>query len=233
MDRPESGFATLTMLILVPALLTVLIALATAYFIFERQALSQSVCVQESVQAQLKLAEVLKRLLNLNPRARTLRRQRAAADRAVAIAARTGMPQAIASAKAVQTAVKLLQASLRGAQLRLLAEAREARVDHERRLANRLRSLRTSPVRSQALFPLPLAVLEQPLGSASPDFIPARPFERLQQQRFRFQVDLQPPFLPRDWAIGHLRLDSECSATLTPEKDRWQVRILAASAPSR
>lgn len=218
-------------LILVPLALTLILCLCACFFIFTRKSLAQSLCVQSGVRLQKTLSDSMQGLMSLNPKAAALRRQREKADRAVQAAYRIGDPRAIAAAKAVQLGVILAQTRLQAEQQRWLSRAEGERTRAERELRSRLLALPASRLSVSRFFPLGLAVRPAQV-SLSPDYEPARPFETLQQQRVRFDVDLTPPFVPAGWNIRGWRQPVECSVSLKQEEKSWPVQILAASAPS-
>jgi hypothetical protein len=231
-DLKEQGFALTSFVALVPLCMTLFVAVGACFFLFKRKSLAQSLCVQQAVRLQEDLGAVLDKLLRLNPRAKTLRRERSAAERAFQLSLQSGNPAAIASARAALLAVKLAQAALRSQQGRLLDQAEFARGKRPRELRGRLARLSVSGFRSRQYFHRALAVEPVPPGSDSPDYIPAQPFARLQQHRFDFRVDLTPPFLPGQWRIRDLVQPAACAATLQSEASKWRVQILAASASS-
>lgn len=227
------------MMVVIPLLMTVLIAVAAAYFMFERKSLAQSACVQEAVRLQKELGTSLEKLIALNPQARVLRKQRTLAERALKIARASKHPAAIATAEANLLAVILAQVQHRSRQQSLLLDAKLARARYARNLRSNLKRLKISKFESREYYISALAVRPVPFSSLTPDYVQAQPFGYLQQHRFRFQVDLKPSFFPSDWdpkirqkLRANMKQDMECSTTLTSENKKWNVRILAASARS-
>ncbi len=231
----EQGFALVSLLCLAPFAAALFIALCCSFYILKRKSLAQSHCVQQASQLQQELAGTLDQLLRLNPRAKILRTQRAAADRAVKVALASGNPYALAAAKAYWAAVVLQQIALRTQQQALLAQADRQRHFGHRRLRERLRTLRVASLDSRRYYWRALAVEARPPASLTPDYETLPFFQLLQQHRFRFQSDLRPPFagvntLNKDIA---LKQTTECSVTLKGKQKQWKVQIVAANAPSR
>ena len=226
----QQGFALVSTMILIPLLLTLTFSLAMVFYILQNKSLAQSMCVQEAVRLQENLRKPLRELLRMNRQATILRAKREAADESLASATSSGVPYAIALAKAVQTAVIVEQIAFHARQLAWLAQAAELRSQGERTLQNRALRLHVEEFTSRTYYYRSLAVEPTPSDSLSPDYQPVPFFTTAQQQRFRYQVDLTyawPTFKDNlAW-----RQPTECSATLEGEEQQWKVRILAVKAP--
>ncbi|MGE0529330.1 MAG: hypothetical protein AB7P49_19930, partial [Bdellovibrionales bacterium] len=68
----EQGFALVSLVLLLPLLLSLLIGVGGGLYILKRKALAQSLCVRRAVQMQNELRLLLTKLLNLNRKARQL-----------------------------------------------------------------------------------------------------------------------------------------------------------------
>lgn len=223
-NSKEKGFALVTMLALVPLAMTLVASLAYGLVILRKKALAQSHCIQQASILQNELKGTLDSLLKLNPRAKVLRRKREMADRAFDAAVKSKVPHLIAAATAAKTAVYLEQLALRAQQEKLLKSADLQRNIGERRLRERVRSLRVHNFVAQKMYWRALAVEAVPPASLTPDYIPLPAFSRLQQQKFRFTVPLD--------RYGKINQPSECSVSLAGKEKAWQVQILAANARS-
>lgn len=222
----------MSLLALVPLCAALIVALCSSFYFLKRKSLAQAHCIQQAAQMQNELKDTLDKLLRLNPRAKALRAQREAADSALKTAVSSANPYAIAAAQAYWTAVVLQQTALRAQQQALLTRAEGQRQSGHRRLRERLRPLRVSSVDSRSYYWRALAVEAHPPASLTPDYDPLPLFAYMQQHRFRFQVDLRPPFA--DGLRGlDLRQTTECSVTLKGEEKKWKVQVLAANAPSK
>jgi len=228
----EQGFALVSLIALVPLALALVISLSAGFYFLKRKSLAQAHCVQQAAVMQKELQGTLEQLLRLNPKAKALRAQRQAADAAVKAAAGSVNPYALAAAKAYWSAVVLQQLALRSKQQALLQRASQQRHSGHRQLRERLRSLDVRQVDSKKYYWRALAVEASPPASLTPDYRPLPFFEKWQQHRFRFQVDLRPPFaIPL--GLGSLKQITECSVTLKGEENQWKVQIAAASALSK
>lgn len=204
--------------------MTVIAALACGYAVLRKKALAQSHCVQQASQLQSELKSTFESLLKLNKRARALRRQREVADKAFRAAVKSKIPQAIAAASALKTAVHLQQIELRGEQQRLLHTADIQREAGERRLRQKILPLRGRNLIARKFYWRPLAVEAVPPASLTPDYVPLPTFAHLQQQKYRFDVALDP--------FGKIVQATECSVSIKGKENAWKVQILAASARS-
>lgn len=219
--RQEQGFVVVSMLALVPLVVTLVVCLCAALWSMRRQEAARSHCVRSAVQLQSRLKPTLDKLLRLNPRATSLRAQRTAADNAVTAAVASGYPPAIAAAKAIQVAVVLQQVALRAKQEALFLEANADRQMAENDLRSVIgRKLGTSVV-ARRFYWRALAVEARPPAALTPDYRPVPLFHILQQQRFEFALPLR--------GVTHA---VACSATLQGRENAWRLKILAANPAS-
>lgn len=228
----QQGFALVSLLALIPLCLSLFFAVSAALHILKKKSLAQSSCIQQAATMQEELRGTLEKLLRLNPKAKNLRAQRQAADKALKAALSSVNPYAIAAAKAYWSAVVLAQLALRSQQEALLREAGRQRQAGIRKMREQARSFRVARVQSQQYYWRALAVEAKPISSLTPDYEPVPLFSQFQQHKFKFEVDLQPRFLSQ-LDIKGLKQITECSVSLEGKEDRWKVRVLAASAQSK
>jgi hypothetical protein len=223
-DHSQKGFALITLLAILPLALTLVASLAYSYVALRKKSLAQSHCVQQASLLQRELKSTLESLLKLNKRAKTLRRQREIADKTFDVAVKSKIPQAIAAASAARTAVYLQQVELRGEQERLLHQADIQRGTGERQLRQKILPLRGRNLIAKKSYWRSLAVEAVPSDSLTPDYVPLPAFERFQQQKYRFDVPLDP--------YDKIVQATECSVSITGKENAWKVQILAANARS-
>ncbi|NJL23915.1 MAG: hypothetical protein HC902_01155 [Calothrix sp. SM1_5_4] len=224
----------IALLALAPFFAALFLCLAAGHAVLKKKSLAQSICVAQASRLQSELKESLIRLLRLNPRAAVLRRQRAAADRSLRSALLSGNPYAIATAKAVQSAVILAQTTFRASQLKILKEADLTRTRFRRETVSRLRRVEAGPLSTPHLLhplfgragrarALTLSGLRSSIrvhASAAakiPLLGQSRPARRLTRR------------LP----AGVPRQSTECSVSLEEKEGKWDLRVLAASASWR
>jgi hypothetical protein len=213
-------------------LFTVCVYLVTALYVMKKKAWAQAQCIQAASLMQKDLQKTLDRLLGLNPQATRLRTQRLLADRSLQAAISSGNPYAIAAAEAVQLAVILQQTALRAKQEALLMEAQRQRLHGYTNLYQRVRVLKAGHVDSRKYYWRSLAVEAKPAQSLTPNFEPLPAFTVMQQHRFRFAVNLHPPFLT-GLDIKSFQQTTECAVSLRGRRRAWSLAILAANAPSK
>ena len=216
----QKGIALVNMVVLLPLILTLTLSLGLAFYVLKRKSLAQALCVSEAARLQENLRRPLRQLIRLNTRATTLRAQRRAADQALTAATLSGIPYAIAVAKAVQTAVIAEQVAFHLRQLALLSQAEGLRAEGRRSLRARAMHMGAQEFTARSFYHRALAVEPLPVDSLTPDYKTVPFFERAQQERFHFQVPLT-----KEW-----RQLTECSVTLQGESKQWDLRILAAKA---
>ena len=227
-NQAQAGFILVSGVEVIALLMTAILVVACAQYVFKRKLRAQSQCVKEALSLQQNLGKTLDSLLRLNPRATRLRSQRDQADRALIEAMSTAFPPAVVAAKAVRTGVILQQLALQAQQLQLLTQAKLQRDSHHRTLSLDVRGLAASPVNSKAFYLRPLAVDPTPATSLSPDYETVADFKNSQRHEFNFNVDLSPPF-----SNFKFKQETFCSVTLTGKEGSWRPQIIAASAQSK
>lgn len=220
----------MSLLILLPLFLTLALSLAVTYSVLKRKSLAQAICIQSASRLQENLRSPLEKLLHMNTQATALRTQRTIADDALAAAVSSGVPYAIAAAKAVQLGVILAQTAFRARQWALLTEAERIRSEGQRELRSRASRLPASGIQTPTYFFRALAVEPKPITSLTPNYKPVPLFERAQQTRLRFRVNLLNLFPELGEGLDFIQT-TECSVTLQERDERWQIHILAAKAP--
>lgn len=227
----ERGFALVSLLALLPLLLALMFGLGTSLYIIKKKSLAQSLCLRSGIQLQAELKRKLERLFELNPKANRLEARRVRAEKAFRAAVASGIPHLIAAAKANKTAILIEQTQLKAKQLSLLEEAIATRVTHQQRLRLHLQKIKVNDLKSTSQS-LGLAVYPVPPFALTPEYEPTDGFAIAQQQQYRFNVDLNPPFdLPFSFPISHQPI--ECSVSIEGDPNEWRVKILEASAPPK
>lgn len=220
----DSGFALVSLVALVPLLVTLATAVSGLYYVLRHKLTAQSVCVQTAILLQRELREDLAELLKLNPKARRLQNQRRRAQQAVQAALRTGNPLLIQIAHAQLAAVTAEQLALRARQDGLLQNAGRKRMRSPQVLRSNLRGTRHGPIDARAAYPLPLAVAPKPPGELTPEYEPVPQFSKAQQHRFQFRLELAPEFLRRSFVQ-----ETVCAASLQREGEKWREILTAGN----
>jgi hypothetical protein len=218
----QRGVSTIFLLGLLPFFLALGFGFAAFSLAFKSYVQAQHRCRVHVLRAQHRMAGSLNKLLELNPRARTLRTERTAADRSVTAAA--SFPPALAAAKAWQASVIALQLQLAAQQRTLLSTAR---MDGAQELSElNLESGRIG-VQLGGVPPTRLKVLARPMSDLSPDYEVVPVFEKAQEirltwkipQRTYFKIAFKtiPPNASKDFGV----LSGACAATMKRLNGKW------------
>lgn len=232
LGHSQKGIATLALVSMVPLLMGLTLSVATALTMLRKKSLAQSLCVYHGLKMQDQLGDALTRLLKMNPEAQRLRRQRDQAEIRAMNARASGVPVAIAAAEAQRAAVIMQQIAFHQRQRLILSEAQSIRRQAQTQLSKDLRRPYFGSLNSQSYYHEALAVETQPKTSLSPDYVLVNPFSYLQQQKYEYTVNLNPPFL-NILAGRNLKQKTRCSVSLENKEGKWSARILMASVVSK
>lgn len=222
------GFFTVTLVTLIPLLMTVVLAVAGVENVMKQKLRAQSLCVKAALRLQSDLGEILDSLLKLNPEATRLRAERKVADARLAAAIVTANPYAITLARAYKASVVLRQGALRAKQLILLSKAQLKLSSQTQELRIETKKLGGLNFQRRDFDFRPLAVSAAPKNSASPSYDLVSPFERRQTKIFSFDVLLFARVQPLSW-----RQQTRCATTLKKESLQWKPKIQLANALSK
>lgn len=243
-NAPQSaGFALITLISMIPLVMTVIFGVSLTYYVLKRKSLAQSICVNQASQLQYELKSSLEKLLRMNTRAKILRARRLIADVRLANAITSAYPPAIALAKALREEVIMEQHEFHAEQLVLLAQAQITRSRYQVDLHPRVAHFPAWAVHTPTPYIRALAVDPVPENSDSPDYVPVQNFELFQQQAFSYTLNILAgfPFLTELNSLRKLssiqeftartNQTTQCSVTLTQRSSEWSIQILAARAP--
>ena len=227
----EAGFALVSLLTLLPLLLTLTIGLGGTLYILKKKSLAQSLCLRAGIQLQHELRRNLAALIDLNPKAKRLEVRRLRAQKAFRAAIISGNPSLIAVAKANKTAVLLEQMQLRAQQAHLLVDSQRARAVHKKQLHQDLQMIAARDLKtlhaSQGI-----AVFATSARAITPEYQPKPDFTRSQLEQHEFRVDLSPPFR---WPveIPSLSQTTKCSVSIEGGHNQWHIKIIEANVPQK
>lgn len=225
------GSITVSLLVLLPLLLTALSVLSALYIILKADSVSRHVCRVTLLSAQTNVANDLANLMKLNPKARALRQAREIAEKARLFAVG---PKRVA-AEAALRAVIVKQNLLAAEQKRLISKAkltsRRAPLQARREIYRSLnqikwtntdadlnsnsssRGFRLNTEVQTALFD----VTPEPKDSLTPDYLPSPEFSKHQEMTIDWKFDaiaLLPSWLQAFLKTSALEAKADCSATL-------------------
>jgi|GEM_PF-4528626 len=227
----ESGFGTVEFLALMPLLLSVLATIAGASLLFKANSHLRHECRVSVLNSQRTVAEKLRALIKMNPRAQALRAEAAAAQ--AELEASAAIPGALPAAEANLLRVRLERIAFAAAQQALIQQARGlsfaaplrarsavmeglVKETHENKVA-------TPPVRSSSR-PGRFSVIATPEGDLTPDYNPSPTFVKDQVVDVDVTVEvgsLLPDWLRKLLPTGGLEISSHCQATIEKQEETW------------
>lgn len=223
----ERGMALVSLITLLPMLLL----LISGFSIIGIQSVVQSRalhrCRLEGLKAQKSTAQKLTSLLNLNPLAQKLRKQRQATRSALAasVALATVEPQVYVAAKNADQLVAQQQQILQARQLTLehsLAQHLRQSFRHVRRELVKLKAqhLKGSPPQ--------LYLTKTPINSLTPDYRPSPLFTTMSKIQFRWNSQkIVDPSLSMQSTLHDNSLKASCSVGLIERAKHWKATLLA------
>ena len=219
-----NGFVTVILVALVPLLLLCVSLVAAASLLLLKWRKTHELCQVSLLKAQSTAAIRVNELFDLNPQARQLRFELAAAEAALA-ASPAGGPVAVAAAQANLEAVVTRQTVLRSRQewikTRAVFDPSHDLLDFENELKKETGVIPTRLDRVR------LRVRERPASSLTPDHDPVPGFSRLQALSGTWSIVPDPVFPAwlRKFIPRLARLKGRCSATLIQKGDRWNAAL--------
>ena len=219
--RNENGFTFLTFVGLMPAIFLSALILLSSYHLISKYAEAQSTCRSHVMEAQKSLGEKLTKLMDLNPKARSLRLEDARLKSAIALALVTSPPAAIPLKKLLDINL-FRQGVLRGEQEMIIMNAtREAR-----EIMSQLRSNLKNSYHSS----VSLKIFKNPIFAIAPDHLPVPFFTELQAIKVNWKINMSDLF-SRDFLFhfqktGYLKeIKGTCAATLIKRGDVWNPKL--------
>lgn len=231
--KNQKGFGLIGFLVLLPFLMSVLATIAGAALLFKADSHLRHECRVSVLNSQRSVAEKLRALIKLNPRATALRAEYAQAQELLRLAMTEPNPAAIAVAEANLARVQLSRSLLMAQQKALIVSARamsfsaplKARGAVLQSLGreatdNRVRAPSTRRSSRFGRFD----VRASPEGDLTPDYNPSSRFTESQVVDVDVQAELGP-LLP-DWLrkllpTEGLTVSSHCQATIEKKENTW------------
>lgn len=234
----SKGFATVSILALVPLLLSVLVVISAGLIAMRIDGKSRHLCRLSVLRSQSEIAVRLQRLMGLNPGARWLRLKREMAETKF-LTAPTPPLKAVALAELQQVIAEQMVYSARQKSLliegrtlsflaptRARASVREAFATESSLPLQRIGrfGLRFS---SRALAPR-FEVIAKPADSPTPDYEPSPDFSERQTLDLQWSVQMDallPEWLSPLINATELNLQASCSGTIEKGDTQWSARL--------
>lgn len=230
--RPrEQGFGVVGFIVLLPFLVSVLATIAGAALLLKADAHLKHECRTSILNSQRTVAEDLRKLIDMNPRAALLREQYQQAKAEVEAAAGYPLllPPALMHLRVVE-AQRLIFSIQQNALIRRAkfvstfapTKAKSAVVEGLWQEA-RSNGVSAPPVRSSTRFGH-FDVVASPKNDLTPDYDPSEQFTSKQTVDVDVKADigpLLPPWLRDLLPGGHLEISSHCQATIEKKEQAW------------
>ena len=198
-----------------------------AYFIgLKHYTKSYSLCYKTGARIQLQLKKHLKKLIQLNPKAKKLRLKRKQAQKALKKATRSGNSAAIAAAVAYLISVKMEQKVFALSQKRIFSASRRLINKEWEQLKSEASSFMKNLTKTQVQTPL--AVKKRPFNSDSPDYIPVNFFSKAQNLKIAWSMNIfqQLPQYVKD-GIGQGEVSQHsCSVSLRQRGSYFYIQLM-------
>ena len=211
--KNQNGFSSTTLLVLLPLILSLLVG--GSYLgrnLFEWNRLHH-ICQIKALDHQNELRNILNKLLSLNPRAKKLLVQEAAAQAALVAATATGAAPAIVAATKRLEQIKAQQLILRIEQQSILALAQVSSRKFKWSFLLNFPHANKKILHHPSGPSYPLAVQARPPHATAPEYLPTYRFE-----------DRQAFHLIFEWES----LKIQCGSTLREENGKWYTHLSAA-----
>lgn len=221
--RSSRGFGNLTLMAMLPFLLTVLLAgslFATHLKDWNQQ---HHFCHQQLLEHQNRLRSHLVKLLRLNPKARSLRLQEKAARIALRAALASRHPAAISAAQLNLQRIHKKQGLLDQQQKLILTWAKSEALKFKTQIRLQLQKQKPQFHSSPQTPSYPLAVRALPPMGLAPEYIPVADFAQHQSLGLEFEWHPGNPNSALPEFIGKI----ECGSTIRKEAQKWYTHLNA------
>lgn len=231
----EKGFVVAGSLLLMTTALVILIFIFFYHGVNQANLKVKASCRSASVQHQKKMRSILAKLLKMNPKALSLRRQYFAAQKRLQKALLTGTPPIIAAAEAHLLLIEMARIVHDGKQKLLLSQAKLSAHSFAVRLKQQIRNGLRSRARIQ-IIEMDLAV-EPDVSGPAPQYLMRADFVRAQRAGAVWKAPLiaylpGADFFKRQSAVKlpfQSQWENSCAATLEERRPRqFYVAITAA-----
>lgn len=212
-----------SLLTFLPVIITLLAALSIlSQILITRQKLN-FVCQSHTMATQFELANLLHRLLQLNPKAERLRKKRTIAEKNLKIALASHVAPAIAATRAHLSAVIAMQVALRKEQQSLLNQSKSVIYRFKQIIPQKLAGAASAEVQNVQIHQPHLAVSGLPLTSLTPSYHPLPFFSQLQKAHINWGWSIKTfegPLLEFKNIVRGL-FPGHCAATIKKENNKW------------
>ncbi|MDE0118408.1 MAG: hypothetical protein OXM55_00170 [Bdellovibrionales bacterium] len=229
----KNGFIITLLLISLPLFLSCLMVFISLFFCIRNHDFVQSICLKQTLQAQIQIKKALQKLLHLNPLADQLRHTQKYWEQLYREALKSGELTTIAILRAKIEAIKRKRKFLDKKQKNILKSTTYHIESAMTVFKEKTRRFHSSYIRKNHHRPLPLAVIGRPLGDIAPSYYPVSYFSRHQTFSISWKMPLYhflPKWLERAFFRPGLSLYS-CSATIKKRGLKWKATLASLFIP--
>ena len=233
--KSESGFLIFSLLSFLSLMFLVLIGFSLLSVGIKKSTQAQSYCLQILSQTQQKLGKNLQRLLNLNPKVRSLDKIRKSTDQAIVVAtASVVLIPIVPQLKQFRDVVQLSQKALILVQKGILVESQITKAKQINQLKSKLKKLKASVNTEYSIYQKSLAVDKEKIGDNAYIYQPVENFKSQQKIKLSWSLSAFDP-LEKDLnglfdshkflSLRAFSIQQDCAVTLKQEGDQWVYHL--------
>lgn len=232
--RNQQGFALAIAMALLPLLVGVMLLLFAVLGINQFNLRTQQACREGGLRGQQQVAPLLKKLLDLNPRAIKLKKAEERAKIKLKAAIASKIPPAIAAARAHLAAIQMQQWVLdlrqkyliQQSNLTLLKAHKKTSSELQKALKEGLPTFNYLKINSNKSFSFPPTLAVRPESSdVAPTYRTLDDFENKQALAHSWQYRLQVRSTYQNFLMADLKWAPSCAVTLKQDGDSWVPKI--------
>ena len=201
------------------------------FFCIRNHDFVQSICLKQTLQAQIQIKKALQKLLHLNPLADQLRHTQRYWEHLYYKALKSGELTTIAILRTKVEAIKRKRQILDKKQKNILKSTPHHVESAVTVFKEKTRRFHSSYIRKNHHRPIPLAVTARPKGDIAPSYYPAPYFSQHQTFSVSWKMPLYhflPKWLERVFFRPELSSYS-CSATIRKRGSKWKATFASGS----
>ena len=224
-SNSKNGFVITLLLISLPVFLSCLMVFISLFFCIRNHDFVQSICLKQTLQAQMQIKKALQKLLHLNPLADQLRDTQKYLEKLYRAALKSGELRTIAILRAKIEFIKRKRKLLDQEQKNILNSTTHHIESAVVLFKENTRKFNSSYIKKNHHRPTPLAVKARPKGDIAPSYYPVPYFSRQQVFSISWKMPLYhflPKWLERVFFQPVLSSYS-CAATIKKERLKWKA----------
>lgn len=233
--KSQQGFVTMTLLALLPLVLTIGLGLAFSSKILLHWHHTHKVCRSESMSLQKNLGQLLKSLMLLNPQAHKFRTDKIITTTKLASAVAAANPPLVAFYTAKLARIHAQQIRLDRQQKLILSMAKAQLLKWQTRMSTKFQLKTLGPMRLEYPLQTALAVEPFPKTALAPSYQLKNNFEQQQivGAKWFSSMNRLLPNVMQTFLKSNRTLNGACYATLKQRRLSWAPTLSEAKSFSR